>query len=187
MTPAAAAALLNIPLCESPFLDVLINNVGGDDRRDTLLRQFAKDDFAVPPESLHERYEAFVPPYLAAYGLRKHVLSVRRGQAVLWAGNLYHGGEFVQNPNRTRHSVVVHFYFPDCLYYLPRRSRLYEGQLHLRPVVNIRDGQTVPHRFRGRAFRVDAEHEFWMRPTLGQFLRTVVSRVLVADRRRFHR
>jgi hypothetical protein len=45
-----------------------------------------------------------------------------KGQALIWAANLLHGGSVQHDPARTRWSQVTHYYFRDCIYYTPAFS-----------------------------------------------------------------
>ena len=37
--------------------------------------------------------------------------TIRKGQALVWASNLLHGGSFQEDKSRTRHSQVMHYFF----------------------------------------------------------------------------
>ena len=52
-------------------------------------------------------------PYEKEYGL------IKRGQAVIWAANLLHGGDPIIDQTRTRLSQVTHYFFDDCYYVTP--------------------------------------------------------------------
>ena len=51
-----------------------------------------------------------------AYGL------LEKGQALVWASNLLHGGAPQANRERSRHSQVTHVFFEGCRYYTPMTS-----------------------------------------------------------------
>jgi hypothetical protein len=99
------------------------------------------------------RYSEFVAEALAASGLARKRLTLRRGQAVLWAANLYHGGDAIADPGRTRRSQVTHYYFNDCVYYSPMRSDRGHGKLAFQRVRNIRTGERQPLRYDGKRVR----------------------------------
>ena len=42
-------------------------------------------------------------------GLRRQAFTCKRGDVFIWHGGLVHGGEEIQNPERTRKSFVVHY------------------------------------------------------------------------------
>lgn len=43
----------------------------------------------------------------------------RKGQALIWAANLLHGGAPQTNRSLTRHSQVTHYFFEGCSYFTP--------------------------------------------------------------------
>lgn len=97
-------------------------------------------------------------PYHAAWnamaessGLRQEVFLARKGQALIWAANLLHGGSPQHDPARTRWSQVSHYYFDDCIYYTPAYSDEALGQLHLRSVTNIANGNLELNQFLGES------------------------------------
>ena len=47
---------------------------------------------------------------------------MKKGQAIIWASNLLHGGEQVKDINSTRHSQVTHYFFESEYYYTPLMS-----------------------------------------------------------------
>jgi hypothetical protein len=65
---------------------------------------------------------------------------IRKGQAFVWAANLAHGGSPILDPNSTRRSLVVHFYFEGCIYYTPRLSNTDGRRLQLRLPADLRTG-----------------------------------------------
>jgi hypothetical protein len=101
----------------------------------------------------YRRYEDFVEELVAASGLARREIHLRRGQAVVWAANLVHGGSPIREPGRTRLSQVTHYYFEDCLWFQPLGSDLALGELAMKEVVDVRSGRPVPHRYRGRPVR----------------------------------
>lgn len=99
--------------------------------------------------SYHE-YEEAIEAIVVAMDLRPHRVVPRRGQAVVWAANLIHGGSPVVDPNRTRLSQVTHYYFEDCVYYQPGASEPFMGRLALKQVREVGTGERVPNLYRGR-------------------------------------
>ncbi len=98
----------------------------------------------------YARYEDCMEAYVQAAGLKKHIVTMKKGQAVIWAATLLHGGEPITKIGSTRHSQVTHYYFSDCLYYTPMNSDPYIGKMHLRTITDIRTGQPVPNRYGGK-------------------------------------
>jgi hypothetical protein len=87
---------------------------------------------------------------LAETGFEERSLTLERGQAILWAANLFHGGTAVTRAGSTRKSQVTHYYFEDCAYYFPMGSDTFVGKPCLREVIDLTTGRFVPHRYRGR-------------------------------------
>ena len=61
----------------------------------------------------------------------------KKGQALIWAANLLHGGDHHKSPHLTRWSQVTHYYFDDCVYYTPLASNEPEGEFFRRDPVDI--------------------------------------------------
>jgi hypothetical protein len=85
-----------------------------------------------------------------AHGIAPQYFHARKGQALIWAANLMHGGAKQRDPQRTRWSQVTHYYFDDCAYYTPLLSDAVMGHIDFRRLVDISTGQTVPNRFAGQ-------------------------------------
>ena len=86
---------------------------------------------------------AYVPALAAqldASGLPKAEALPRKGEALVWAANLAHGGAAITNPDATRRSLVVHFYFDGCVYYTPVHSDVEAGHLAVRLPANVAKG-----------------------------------------------
>lgn len=95
-------------------------------------------------------YEPMWRDLIDAGGLRPSHFLPKRGQAVIWAANLLHGGSAQADLNRTRWSQVTHYYFEDCAYYTPMHSDLAYGQIAFRRIEDIATGKPVPNRYLGR-------------------------------------
>ena len=77
----------------------------------------------------------------------RHAL-LKKGQIAVWAANLAHGGSPILDPGSTRQSLVVHYYFEDCLYYTPMLST--PERTYVRLPANIATGGWVWPRRAGR-------------------------------------
>jgi hypothetical protein len=99
-------------------------------------------------------YERFVESWIDSQGFERRTLSIRRGQALVWAANLYHGGGPVLEPGRTRFSQVTHYFFRDCVYYLPFFSDPAVGRFRQAHLIDIGSGELVPSVFNGRRVSV---------------------------------
>lgn len=83
------------------------------------------------------------------HGLEERQFHARRGQALLWAANLLHGGKKHLDPQRTRWSQVTHYYFANCAYYTPMYSDEAFGRTHFRDPIDVSTGQRVKHSYIG--------------------------------------
>ena len=65
---------------------------------------------------------------LKASKLEKKNWLGKKGQTLIWASNLLHGGAPIINPNSTRFAQATHFYFEGCNnYYAPMFSDTANG------------------------------------------------------------
>jgi ectoine hydroxylase-related dioxygenase (phytanoyl-CoA dioxygenase family) len=65
-------------------------------------------------------YEEFIEAKLASMpNLRPALGTIKKGQALIWAANLLHGGSRQKDASRTRHSQVTHYFFEGCKYHRP--------------------------------------------------------------------
>ena len=67
-------------------------------------------------------YEDFVAELIEREGLEAEYATIRKGEALLWASNLIHGGAPQTDPALTRWSQVTHYFFEDCRYWKPLAS-----------------------------------------------------------------
>jgi hypothetical protein len=111
-------------------------------------------DLGLPSgKQFYDGYETFVRQMIAESGLPKEKPHLKRGQAIVWAANLYHGGDAIADPTRTRKSQVTHYYFENCVYYTPLRSDIARGRVFARQIVDVATGRMEPLRFNGRRVR----------------------------------
>lgn len=89
----------------------------------------------------------------------------RKGQALIWCANLLHGGSPLLDHRLTRWSQVTHYYFEHCTYYTPAFSDEVLGQLDLRTIVSITDGQRRPNTYLGEAWPAPPQSRMppWLR------------------------
>ncbi|MBX9584177.1 MAG: phytanoyl-CoA dioxygenase family protein [Gemmataceae bacterium] len=89
------------------------------------------EDVAPGPGPEHyPLYEAYIEKLVRDKNLTPHHAVLRKGQALIWASNLLHGGSVHRDKGRTRHSQVTHYFFAGCQYYQPLSS--YGGYRHLK-------------------------------------------------------
>ena len=67
-------------------------------------------------------YEHYIADQIAREGFEARYGTIDKGQAIVWAANLVHGGAPQKDPERTRLSQVTHYFFEGCKYYTPMAS-----------------------------------------------------------------
>ena len=70
----------------------------------------------------------------------------KKGQALIWAANLLHGGSRQKDPFMTRWSQVTHYYFDSCVYYTPLLSHPFAGRIHYRDMIDISTNARMPNK-----------------------------------------
>lgn len=106
---------------------------------------FHMDELGLEPDaSEYQKYEDKVEKILADHGFSSQPALLKRGQALIWSANIFHGGSKVLDRNRTRLSQVTHYYFPGCIYYTPLLSSPQRQLWRLRQVKDIRTQELVP-------------------------------------------
>jgi hypothetical protein len=89
------------------------------------------EDFAPGPGPKHYKlYEDHIAKMVEERKLPRAQATMKKGQALLWASNLLHGGGTHADKSRTRYSQVTHYFFEGCQYFTPLES--YGGYRHLR-------------------------------------------------------
>lgn len=109
------------------------------------------------PYDTYPIYQEFLQSLIEQSGLKKVELYVRKGQALIWAANLLHGGSPVVDQSRTRYSQVTHYYFSDCMYYIPLLSDPFLHRIHLKEVRNMITGKVVDHIYNDEKIEVHPE------------------------------
>jgi hypothetical protein len=95
------------------------------------LKVITMEDVAPGPgPQYYPLYEDYVEKFIKDQNLKPEQAILKKGQALIWASNLYHGGGTHKDKSRTRHSQVTHYYFDGCQYYMPLES--YGGYRHLK-------------------------------------------------------
>jgi len=95
-------------------------------------------------------YVNFIKEMIDALGLKKEVLKIKKGQAMIWSANLLHGGEKIQREGASRHSQVTHYYFENCMYYIPLLSDIAINKLYLKDLTNIVTSERVVNTYFGK-------------------------------------
>lgn len=87
------------------------------------------DDVENGKEENYRVYEEFVKDLVDASPLEKTTVPMKKGEVLIWAANLLHGGSEILDPNSTRHSQAIHYFFEGCdEYYHPMFSNRNKGQ-----------------------------------------------------------
>ena len=84
-----------------------------------------EENFTSRPEFLKARnaqYERYCQRLIERENLQAEHGTIRKGQAVLWAPNLLHGGSPQTDKTRTRHSQVTHYFFEGCRVFTPMHT-----------------------------------------------------------------
>lgn len=80
----------------------------------------------------YAKYESFLVDLIKAERVEPVIASLKKGQALVWAANMLHGGcnvEGVTDFTRTRLTQANHYFFRGCsIHYAPMFSRSVEGQ-----------------------------------------------------------
>ena len=97
------------------------------------------------PYSHYPAYEQAWEAIVDALDLKPLQFHAKKGQALIWAANLLHGGAAQKDHNRTRYSQVTHYYFENCTYYTPMGSVPFLGPIYYREIVDVSTGKKVPN------------------------------------------
>jgi ectoine hydroxylase-related dioxygenase (phytanoyl-CoA dioxygenase family) len=126
------------------------------------LPDYTMTDLGLEPRvENYGEYEKLVTWILEASGLSREELHLKKGQAVIWAANAFHGGTAIRDRRRTRHSQATHYYFEDCLYYFPMNSAVFAGKVSMREAIDIARGHFVRPRYHGREIRLYDHPYIW--------------------------
>ncbi len=89
-------------------------------------------------------YETAIQELIAIAGLEKECFLPRKGDCLVWAANLLHGGEPIVDPQSTRLSQVSHYYFDGCDFFTPRASDIAIDAIYFRDkVLDISTGEII--------------------------------------------
>jgi len=70
----------------------------------------------------YPQYEQFIDKIVHEQNLEPQPVLLQKGQALVWHGNLLHGGGIQLDKTRSRHSQLTHYFFSGCQYYTPMSS-----------------------------------------------------------------
>lgn len=99
------------------------------------------------------QYEQFAEAVVRELKLEREEFHPKKGQILLWASGLIHGGTPVKDPKRTRYSQVTHYNFRDCVYFYPPLTDFTIGKVRLRKITDRRTGEVVRDMYKGELYR----------------------------------
>lgn len=102
------------------------------------------------PSFYPEHYEPFMQKVVAESGIAPVTLQAKKGDVIIWAANLVHGGLPIREEGRTRWSQVTHYFFDNCLYYNPRYTNTLAGEWCISSIIDISTGQREWGSYNGR-------------------------------------
>jgi hypothetical protein len=118
---------------------------------------FTNEHVGVPAAratSPYEHYDKFIELWKAlveSSEIAPDRFFAKKGQALIWAANLLHGGDVHYDKSRTRWSQVTHYYFEGCSYYTPLMSDPFCGEIYFREPTDVSSGQKVGNVISGRS------------------------------------
>jgi hypothetical protein len=94
-----------------------------------------------------KNYDKLWESLIENYDLKKEVFLPKKGQAIIWAAGLLHGGSMQNNPNLTRWSQVTHYFFENCVYYSPSYSDVFAGSIKFINIKSLFNGENIAHKY----------------------------------------
>jgi len=74
-------------------------------------------------------YEEFINEMVKSKKAEVLPIPLKKGQCLIWAANLLHGGMKILNKDLTRKTIAIHYFYKDCeTYYHPMFSNIYKGE-----------------------------------------------------------
>jgi hypothetical protein len=105
---------------------------------------------AESPERFNQSvYEPLWRALVETHGVKPKTFTAKKGQALIWAANLLHGGMKQNDGNLTRWSQVTHYYFDGCAYYTPMYSDPAYGVIEFRSPPNVNTGERFRNQYSG--------------------------------------
>lgn len=89
-----------------------------------------KSTFFHIDKNLYAKYEKKIATLIETQGLKKQVFYAKKGDILIWHANLLHGGENIQDRDKTRKSMVIHYFVEDVIRYheITQRPAIQENQ-----------------------------------------------------------
>ncbi len=103
----------------------------------------------LPARPSQREFETMWQALVDVNGAQAQQFLAKKGQALIWAANLMHGGSPHLLRDLTRWSQVTHYFFEGCAWYAPLFSDPFYGQIYFRSLSNIATGQRMQHHYAG--------------------------------------
>ncbi|PCI80236.1 MAG: hypothetical protein COB20_03360 [SAR86 cluster bacterium] len=65
----------------------------------------------------YSAYEEMTRNKIEGSGLEKKIFNAKKGDVLIWHANLFHGSEPHNDKNKTRRSMVLHYFKENCICY----------------------------------------------------------------------
>lgn len=91
----------------------------------------------------YAQYEEFVHNLMIKGGFEKRTVEIKKGSALIWAANLFHGGNPIIDKERTRHTQVTHYYFEGCKFFIPLFSDIFQENIAWKKITDVRTGKVI--------------------------------------------
>ena len=88
-----------------------------------------------------EAYTLFLEAYVKQMKGEKRELHAPAGTMLIWASNLFHGGQPIKKEGATRYSMVTHYFYENCQYHSALLSSPFSGDTRLIDFDNILTGE----------------------------------------------
>ncbi len=125
-----------------------------------LLPALTLEDLGIPAATLgtrttvYQEYEKALAIHAVQQCGEKVVIPVRKGQALIWTANLFHGGESIADKSLTRFSQVTHYFFDECLYMQPLWSDFQGKRIAYKKVFDIATDRYITPKYNGQPRRL---------------------------------
>jgi hypothetical protein len=87
------------------------------------------DDYNDGEKNNYRIYEDFIKSLIETHKAKVKPIELKKGQALIWAANLLHGGMEIKDKKSTRLTQAIHYFYKDCTkYYHPMFTNIYEGK-----------------------------------------------------------
>ncbi len=100
-------------------------------------------------DDFYPAYEGVLHNLMTELGYKAVEFHARKGDLLVWASNLVHGGRPVRDGGTTRWSQVTHYMFEDCIYYQPHSSEIPTGEYRMLDIIDSTPSTPSPRAITG--------------------------------------